>query len=175
MRIWIPALSRSCKAVNKLHTWLSILLLFAAGAIALPVHAKVNWNDLNPQQKEALSPLSGVWSGLEETRQRKWLEFSRRYEKMSPQEKERAHERMKDWVNLTPEQRQKARENFREAKRLPPEERQKKSEDYKQLPDEDKKRLAEQARERRQAGAAKPPGTNTLRPMPAPADSKSKP
>jgi hypothetical protein len=94
---------------------------------------------------------------------------------MSPQEKERAHERMKDWVNLTPEQRQKARENFREAKRLPPEERQKKWEDYKQLPDEDKKRLAEQARERRQAGAAKPPGTNTLRPMPAPADSKSKP
>ncbi len=143
--------------------------------MALNAHAKIHWSELNPQQREALSPLSKIWLSLEETRQRKWLEFSRRYEKMSPQEKERAHERMKDWVNLTPEQRQKARENFREGKRLPPEERQRKWEDYQQLSEEDKKRLAQQARERRHAGAAKPPVTNTLRPMPAPADSKSKP
>ncbi len=143
--------------------------------MALNAHANIQWSELNPQQREALSPLSKIWPSLEETRQRKWLEFSKRYAKMSAQEKERAHERMKDWVNLTPEQRQKARENFREGKRLPPEQRQKKWEDYQQLSEQDKKRLAQQARERRQAGAAKPPVTNTLRPMPAPADSKSKP
>ena len=152
-----------------------ICLLVAAGLTATDADAKVSWNGLSPQQQEALSPLAEIWPSLEETRQRKWLEFSKRYEKMSAPEKKRAHDRMKDWINLTPQQRQSARENFREAKRLPTEERQKKWEDYKELSDEEKKRLAEQARERRQSGAAKPPVTNTLRPMPAPADSKTKP
>jgi hypothetical protein len=167
-------LSLLYKPVTKLRVFFSLVAL-VANLAATAAHAKVHWDELNPQQKEALSPLSSVWPILGETRQRKWLEFSKRYEKMSPQEKERAHERMKHWVSLTPEQRQKARENFREAKRLPPEERQKKWENYKELPDEEKKRLAQQARERRQPGAAKPPVTNTLRPMPAPADNKSKP
>jgi hypothetical protein len=137
--------------------------------------AQVNWSELSAPQKEALSPLSDVWPQLEQTKQRKWMEFSKHYEKMSIQEKERVHARMKDWVSLTPQQRQKARENFREGKRLPPQQRQTKWEDYQQLPEEDKKRLAQQARKRRQTGAAKPPGTNSLRPLPAPADSKSQP
>jgi hypothetical protein len=167
-------LSRHYNPVSKLRILFSGLLM-VAGLATTGAYAKAHWQELSPQQKEALSPLSEVWPTLEENRQRKWLEFSKRYEKMSPHEKERAHDRMKDWVNLSPEQRQKARENFREAKRVPPEQRQKKWEDYKELPEEEKKRLAEQARERRQSGAAKPPVTNTLRPMPAPADSKSKP
>lgn len=143
------------------------------GLLVLASHAKTTWQQLTPAQQQALQPLAGVWPSLEEPRQRKWIEFTRRYERMSPNERARAQERMKAWASLTPEQRRTARENFREAKRVPAEERQKKWQAYQQLPENEKKQLAEQARERRRPGVAKPPHANTLRPMPAPANHRA--
>lgn len=103
------------------------------------------WTQLTPAQKTALEPLHGEWDALEGVRKQKWLEFTKSFATMSPEEQQRVHERMRVWVKLTPDQRKVARHNFVQAKTIAPHEKSATWESYQQLPDAQKQKLAEQA------------------------------
>lgn len=118
-----------------------------AAAVKAPARAadKPVWNQLSPAQKTALQPLQSEWDALDGVRKQKWLELANRYAAMKPEEQQRVHERMREWVRLTPAQRSAARQNYTQAKTLAPNEKSATWESYKQLPDEQKQKLAEQA------------------------------
>jgi hypothetical protein len=103
------------------------------------------WSQLTPIQKTALEPLHGEWDPMEGVRKQKWLEFTKSFATMTPDEQQRVHERMREWVKLTPEQRKLARQNFIQSKTIAPNEKSATWETYKQLPDAQKQKLAEQA------------------------------
>lgn len=100
------------------------------------------WRNLSPAQRTALAPLQAEWDQLEGMRKRRWLELSERFSSMSPLEQQRVHERMRQWMKLTPQQRNLARENFNKARNLAPGEKIATWESYKQLPAEQKRKLA---------------------------------
>lgn len=107
--------------------------------------AKPAWSELSDAQRNALAPLAGEWSGMDALHKRKWLTVATRFAAMTPDAQQRLHERMRDWIDLTPEQRRLARESYYRAKRLGPGEKTEKWEQYRQLPEEQKRRLAEKA------------------------------
>ncbi len=82
------------------------------------------WADLSPAQKEILSPLERDWNGMNAQRRKKWLQLAERYPQMTPEQQQRVHSRMREWVELTPEQRAQARERYKNMEKLPPEKRQ---------------------------------------------------
>jgi len=90
--------------------------------------------------------LRAEWDPMEGVRKQKWLELANRYAAMNPEEQQRVHERMREWMRLTPAQRKVARQNFTQARTLAPNEKSATWESYKQLPDEQKQKLAEQAK-----------------------------
>jgi len=112
------------------------------------------WSQLSPAQRLALEPLHAEWDPMEGARKKKWLELANHYASMSPEEQQRVHERMREWVRLTPAQRKAARQNFTQARTIAPNEKTATWESYKQLPDEQKQKLAEEAR--RKAPNGKP-------------------
>jgi hypothetical protein len=103
------------------------------------------WSQLTPAQKTALEPLHGEWDPMEGVRKQKWLEFTKSFATMQPDEQQRVHERMREWIRLTPEQRRLARSNYVQSKTIAPNEKTATWESYKQLPDAQKQKLAEQA------------------------------
>jgi len=119
------------------------------------------WSQLSPSQQLALEPLHAEWDPMEGARKKKWLELANHYASMSPEEQQRVHERMREWVRLTPAQRKVARQNFTQARTIAPNEKTATWESYKQLPDEQKQKLADEARRKAPAGkptaAASPP------------------
>lgn len=100
------------------------------------------WRELSRKQQAALAPLQPEWDHLEGMRKRRWLELSARFASMSPAEQERVHDRMREWMRLTPEQRNLARENFNKTRRLDPGRKAATWESYKQLSEEEKRKLA---------------------------------
>ncbi|WP_332876802.1 DUF3106 domain-containing protein [Massilia sp. S19_KUP03_FR1] len=132
------------------------------------------WSQLSAAQKIALEPLQREWDPMEGVRKQKWLELANRYATMKPEEQQRVHERMREWVRLTPAQRAAARQNYTQAKTLAPNEKSATWESYKQLPDEQKQKLAEQAARKQLTNVppAKSPQRSTtpvLRGAPTPA------
>ncbi|VXC76673.1 DUF3106 domain-containing protein [Massilia sp. 9I] len=111
------------------------------------------WRELTRSQQAALKPLQPEWDGLDGMRKRRWLELSARFASMTPAEQQRVHERMRQWMRLTPAQRNLARENFNKTRKLDPGQKAATWESYKQLSEEEKRRLA-------RAGAA--PGAPAL-------------
>lgn len=147
----------------------AMLAFFAPGASAQapkpPAHSSApaakpggpSWEQLTPDQKEALSPLQADWDQYDVTRKKKWLAIAQRYKDLSPEGQQRMHERMPDLARLTPEQRRTARENFRHAYSLPPDQRRALTQQFQDLPEEKKQQLAEQSKKklpppRREAG-----------------------
>lgn len=114
------------------------------------------WSQLSPAQQLALEPLHAEWDPMESVRKKKWLELANHYASMTPEEQQRVHARMREWVRLTPAQRKVARQNFTQARTIAPNEKTATWESYKQLPDEQKQKLAEQAK--RKAPNGKPAG-----------------
>lgn len=104
------------------------------------------WSQLSKAQQLALEPLHTEWDPMEGVRKQKWLELANRYATMKPEEQQRVHERMREWVKLTPDQRKAARQNYTQAKTISPDQKSATWESYKQLPDEQKQKLAEQAK-----------------------------
>ncbi|OWY35821.1 DUF3106 domain-containing protein [Herbaspirillum aquaticum] len=104
---------------------------------------KLAWANLSPTQHQALEPLTGEWPRMSELQKEKWLEIGKRYAKMKPEEQQRLHERMRDWVKLTPAERSAARTNYARAKKLDAEEKHEQWAKYQQLSEEQKKKLAE--------------------------------
>ncbi|MES2830872.1 MAG: DUF3106 domain-containing protein [Pseudomonadota bacterium] len=103
------------------------------------------WKELSAPQKLALSPLVSVWDQLDAQQKLKWLEISRRFAKMKPDEQNRMQERMRAWVALTPEQRRVAREVYSRAKKLNTDQKSAQWQQYQQLPEEQKRRLMAEA------------------------------
>jgi hypothetical protein len=116
------------------------------------------WNQLSRTQQIALEPLHAEWDPMEGVRKQKWLEVANRYAAMKPEEQQRVHERMREWVRLTPDQRKAVRQNFAQAKTISPDTKSATWESYKQLPDDQKQKLAEQAKRKQLTNvpAAKP-------------------
>lgn len=112
------------------------------------------WRELSRSQQAALKPLQPEWDAMDGIRKRRWLELSARFASMTPAEQGRVHERMRQWMRLTPDQRNLARENFNKTRKLDPGKKAATWESYKQLSEEEKRRLA-------RAGA-KPQGVPSL-------------
>ncbi len=79
-------------------------------------------------------------------RRKKWLEIAAKYEKMTPAEQERLQARMREWVQLTPEQRRTARDSYARAKKLDSGQKSARWEQYQSLPEEEKQKLADKAK-----------------------------
>lgn len=150
----------------------------SASAAATGKHAvapiaieKPLWKDLTPAQQRALEPLIGEWNKLDGLRKQKWLEIANRFASMKPDEQQRVHERMRDWLRLTPDQRRQVRENFARTQKITPGQKSVQWEQYQQLPEEQKKQLADKAPKKQVANPPTP--TQSKIPMVAPVKSKS--
>jgi hypothetical protein len=104
------------------------------------------WRALSPAQQLALQPLQGEWDQMDGVRKQKWLQLASRFSAMKPEEQQRVHERMREWVKLTPEQRELARETYNRTRKITQDEKTATWESYQQLPDEQKKKLAASGR-----------------------------
>jgi len=128
-----------------------------------PVNAAGNsWDSLNAGQKQALGPLQQDWNTLTPDRKKKWLVFADKFQKMKPEDQQRAQQKMETWVKLTPEQRLAARENYIRSNKLEPDQRAQKWEEYQQLSDEQKAKLASHEKKK------------LVTNLPTPAESKEK-
>lgn len=116
-----------------------------AARVAVKAADKPVWAQLSKAQQIALEPLRAEWDPMEGVRKQKWLVLAKSYATMKPEEQQRVHERMRDWVKLTPEQRKLARQNYTQLKTIAPDQKSATWESYKQLPDEQKQKLAGQA------------------------------
>jgi hypothetical protein len=123
------------------------------------------WRDLTPAQRAALDPLSAEWDQMDAVRKQKWLEMANRFASMKPEEQQRVHERMREWVRLTPAQRKLARDTYSRTKKLAPGEKTATWESYQQLPDEQKQKLAAAAAARKQGAATAPPNQRPIAPL----------
>lgn len=112
----------------------------AKGVVSNP-----SWKELSAVQQEALSPLAGQWDTLDAPHRAKWLQISRKFDTMNPDEKTRIQERMRAWVALTPEQRRIARDIYARTKKLNTDQKSAQWEQYQKLPEEQKRRLAAEA------------------------------
>lgn len=119
---------------------------------------RLAWAALSAAQQQALEPLSGEWTKMGDLQKEKWLAIGKKFAKMKPEEQQRLHERMRDWVKLTPAQRSAARTNYARAKKLDAEEKNEQWSKYQQLSDEQKKKLAQAKLPKRVAKLPSAPG-----------------
>ncbi len=145
----------------------ALLALSAPLLAASPELVPPQWAALSAQDREALAPLADEWDKLEDFRRRKWLGIAERYPRMSAEEQQRLHVRMKQWTGLTPAQRRQARERYRNVQNLHPEAREALKQqwfEYATLPEEERMRLIDAARPRRaeRIPSAKPPAPLSL-------------
>ena len=115
-----------------------------------PLAEKPMWNDLSPAQQVALDPLKTEWDRMEAIRKQKWLEIANRYSSMKADEQQRVQERMRAWLKLTPEERRLARENYTLSKKIGKDQKSAQWEQYQQLPEEEKRKLAADAANKKQ-------------------------
>ena len=124
---------------------------------ALVATAGPSWAELTPAQQQSLKPLASYWNTVSEAQKRKWLEISKNYATLAPDDQATLHSRMTEWVALSPQQRAQARLNFAKTKelsqQLTPDEKKEKWQAYQALSPEEKARLAQKAPPR-PAGAA---------------------
>lgn len=139
---------------NSIGAQPSITLIKAAAKPA-PA-AKPLWQDLNPEQQQALSPLAADWDKLDAARKKKWIELTRHYSSLTPDQQARMQERMREWAKLSPEERRVARESYSRAKKLEPEQKNAQWEKYQQLSEEQKNKLAEEAQARKRVTVLPP-------------------
>ena len=129
----------------------TLTAMSSALAQAAPaVQDKPLWKELSRPQQVALEPLTGEWDAMDTVRKAKWLEIANRYGSMKPDEQQRLHKRMRDWLKLTPEERRVARENYTLTKQLGKSDKSAQWEQYQQLPEEQKRKLAAEAASKKQ-------------------------
>ncbi len=157
------AAARSLRAVCILASLLVVSAYAAgnppsAGSVPPPSPAPVNasktaakpaamplWTDLTPAQQQALAPLATEWDKIDAYRKKKWLEIGNKFSAMKPEDQVRLQQRMRQWAKLTPEQRRIARESFARSKKLNADQKSAQWQQYQQLPEEQKKKLATDA------------------------------
>jgi hypothetical protein len=118
----------------------------ARAADPAPVDQRPAWASLTGAQQTALAPLQRDWASIDTARKQKWLEVARRFPTMPEAERQRVQERMAAWAHMTPAERGRARLQFQETRQLSPEDRQARWEAYKALPDDERQKLARQAK-----------------------------
>ncbi len=133
----------------------------SAQPTSTPAPDTVSWAALTPAQNAALAPLRSDWNTLDATHQQKWLQMAQRMAAMPAVERRRIQQRMAQWSQLSPEKRGQARQRFLEARQLPSPQRHARWLEYQALSDEQKGRLAAQARATYAADRA--PGAGGLR------------
>lgn len=106
---------------------------------------RLSWKQLTPAQQAALMPLQAEWELIGVARKQKWLTIIERFASMTPDERQRAQERMHDWVKLSPSERRVARENFTRAKKLDARQKSERWLEYQQLSEDEKRQLAARA------------------------------
>lgn len=114
----------------------------ASAPKALPRSTSKAWQQLTPQQKQALAPLGAQWEGLTPRQRNKWLAISTNFTQLSVADQITMHARMANWVTLSPQQRNLARLNFNKLQNLPKEDKKAKWEAYQALPAEEKRLLS---------------------------------
>jgi len=125
------------------------------GEPAGPVQAGgPSWGSLTPAQRSALAPLEKEWGSIDTARKQKWLEIAARYPSLPPAEQARVQTRMAEWARLSPRERGEARLHYQEARQLSPAEREARWEQYKALPPDQRRQLAERAAPSASAAAA---------------------
>lgn len=142
---------------------------------------KLNWNSLSPEQQTALAPLAGEWDKMDELRKKKWLGVASKYANMKPEEKLRVQERVQAWMKMTPEQRMAVRENFSNTSKKSAEQKSAQWQRYQQLSDEEKQKLAKEAKVKKTVTTIQPESKRTAPvlapikkgPPPAPVVSKA--
>ena len=95
-------------------------------ALLLPINLAAaepyrSWIQLTPIQHEALQPLAGQWDSLPIKLQDHLLHAASRYQKLTPEQKQRFQSRLIKWSKLTPEQRERARIKYQTIKKSSPE------------------------------------------------------
>ncbi len=119
-------------------------------AIAPTILPRSTWANLTPSQQQALKPLELSWDiSMSDQHRRKWLELSKNYSSLSPDDQATLHSRMNEWIALSPQQRAAARLNFAKtkelSKQLTREEKKANWETYQALSPEEKQKLAAKA------------------------------
>ncbi len=104
------------------------------------------WQQLSPNQKQALAPLGAQWSALTGQQQRKWLAISQNFSQLSVADQITMHARMTDWVSLSPQQRNVARLNYNRLQTVSPEDKKAKWEAYQALSDKERQWLSSQSK-----------------------------
>lgn len=131
------------------------LLVTPVSAFEFPSLRQPDWQELSPQQKQILGPLSDEWNSMDDARRRKWLGIAARYPHLSKEEQGRIQGQMDEWARLSPQQKQVIRAKYRAWLRASPEARaamREQWEKYQELPEEEKQRLqAEAARKKAEA------------------------
>lgn len=122
------------------------------------------WTELTPGQQTVLAPIEKTWDDNDAVRKRKWVELAARYPKMSAEEQANAQKRMADWARMSPSERRATRQNFQAAQKVDAEKRAAKWEAYQALPEEERRKLAEQ----RAAKSVAPKATAAPAPIPRP-------
>lgn len=125
------------------------------------VTTKTSWKQLRPDEQSALAPLANEWDQMDATRQKKWLAVAHKYSNMKPEEQQRVQERIRTWVKLTPEQRMSVRENFANTAKKSPEQKSVQWQQYQQLSEEEKAKLAQQAKSKRTITTIQPESKKT--------------
>lgn len=167
---------RRLRAAGVLSALLSAGAVFAATGSMPPAAAPVSplkantiaksvaddgdlrWSELKPRQRQILQPLSSEWDRMDAVSREKWLKIAGRFSKATPQELQRIHERMQEWLKLTPEQRRIVRENHTRAKKLDPARKSAEWQQYQNLPEEQKKKLAASASPKKHVANLPPHG-----------------
>lgn len=122
---------------------------------------KIAWRTLTAEQKIALAPLAAEWDAMEELPKRKWLVIANKYTAMKPDEQQRVQERLKAWATLSSAQRMAIRENFSNTAKKTAEQKSTQWQAYQQLSDEEKQKLANEAKSKKNVTAIQPESKRT--------------
>lgn len=151
---------------------MAVLAIAPADAVAQTpatpaVLEKPLWKELSKPQQVALEPLAAEWDRMDSARKQKWIDIANRYSSMKPDEQQRVHERMRDWLKLTPEERRVVRQNYTMSKKIDKSQKASQWEQYQQLPEEEKRKLAAEAAVKKQQITNLPPKTQPQAATPA--------
>jgi hypothetical protein len=140
-----------------------------------PPASALAWKDLQPDQQQLLQPYAKDWEALPAPRQQALARGARRWLSMDPTQRAEARQRFQNWQKLPEERRQLirkrwerfqqldpqskslVRENYETFMRLPPGQRRMLRERWLAATPEERKRMVERMRERREHQHRPPP------------------
>lgn len=124
-----------------------LLALLLSGTCLLagpPVSAETPaWDELSPDQQEALEKFSHKWDGWPDGKRERLLNIVSRWCEMTPEEQEATRKRIEEWRKMKKERREKIREKAERFNQLPPEEQERIRKQYREFRDMNPERREE--------------------------------